>query len=335
MSVLSDYNKLKKNQANKQLTKKTSTSNSVLDDYNKLKAESEAKQKAKASALSNDDIAPVLTTKANKKEKWYDGFLQAGDALSDGFQLSDIPKTIIGTNADIITNLPAGVVGWGENVIDAGATKLGQIAERRGNTELAEKMRGFVTKDLYDEKEVVRNILTSKVAGVVAAQNPLVRALKGIYTLDDWLNSKEVDNGFGGTVKVREDNSILGDQSDSLLQSAGETVTKMALQTATGGIPVGDIITGVTVYGAQAEEALKEDATFKQANGSALISAGAEIIFEKLSGGIKIGGVALDDGLTRIVSKNISNVALKNAVHFGLDVAGEAGEELLTEFVSK
>lgn len=268
------------------------------------------------------------TTKATPKkddgEKWYQGYLQLGDALSDGYQFGDVTKTLIGTDAGILTNALSGVVGWGEKAVDAVGTALGIVAEKAGNDERTEKLRGLVTKDLYDEKEVTRKLLKSNILGTLVPQaNSLNFATSAIFTIDDWLNSKE------------EDNSVFGDKANSLMQSTGETLVKKGIQMSAGGIPVGDIITGITVYGGQAEQALKEGATFGEATGSGLISAGAEIMSEKLSGGIKIGGVALDDGLTRIVAKNISNVALANAVNFGIGVAGESLEEVATEFVSK
>ena len=313
--------------------RKKTTGNSFDDEYLELRNQRIAEEEI-------DDIAPVKTsatqTSTKKEEedekKWYQGWLQKG-AFKDGYQFGDITKTLLGTDTDIATNAISGIVGWGENAVDAVATKIGEIAEKHGKQDTADKIRDFTTKDLYDEKDVSRKILSSKL--VTSQLGSFGTAIRTIFTLDDWLNSKKVDDGKGGKTTVREDASILGDNADGLISSAGETVAKMGLTAATGGIPVGDIITGVTGYGSQAEQALKDGATFKQASGSGLISAGAEIMFEKLSGGIKIGGKALDDGLTQLISKNISNVALKNGVHLFKDVAGESLEEVLTEFVSK
>ena len=292
-----------------------------------------AELKAQTTATANDDIAPVKTTTTEKDDnkKWYDGLLRKTDALNDGFQITDIPKMILGTNADIATNAVAGVVGWGEKLVDAVAPFAGLTAEKLGLERGAEKVKEIAASDLYDEKEVTRKLLT-KPYGQLA---PFATALGAIFTFDDWLNSKKVDDGAGGTITVKEDNSILGDTSDSIVQSAGELVAKKGLQAAAGGAPIGDIITGVTAFGGQAEQALREDATFMQAIGSGGISAAAEIIFEKLSGGIKIGGKALDDGLTRLISKNIASIALRNGVHLTKDIAGEALEEVLTEGASK
>lgn len=286
--------------------------------------------------FEDEDVAPARQTAteapAKKDKKWYDGFLQLGDALSDGYQLGDITKTLLGTDTDIATNAISGVVGWGEDILDAGATLASRATGALGMKDTSEKLRQFAETDQYDAQEVSRKILSSNFMS--AALGPLGNAVKTIFTLDDWLNSKEVDNGFGGTTTVREDNSILGDTSDSMIQSAGEIVAKKGLQMATGGFPIADIITGVTVFGNQAEQALKEDATLDEAIGSGLISAGAEIIFEKLSDGINFGNTTLDGKLTKLISDNISKIALRNVVHLFKDISLESLEEVFTEVVS-
>lgn len=309
-------------------------------EYYKKKAKKIDEENYRKNA--SNDIAPVRTqtptseTKNSTEPKWYDNFLQLGDALSDGWQFGDITKTLLGTNTDMATNLLSGIVGWGEEAIKAGAAAAGTVTEKLGMDDTTEKIREFVATDLYDANTVSKQILSSNFIGTVPGLSGLGNAIKTIFTLEDFLNSKkEVDNGFGGKTIVREDNSIFADDADALLQSVGESGAKMGISALSGGLPISDIITGITVYGSQAEQAIKEDATFSKATGSALISAAAEILFEKLSGGIKFGGVTLDDGLTRLVSKNISNVALKNGINFFKDFTGEALEEVLTEFVSK
>ena len=302
----------------------------ALDDEHYQQYEDLAPVKKQTQTTTKTE-APVKEEKDDKK--WYDGFLQLGDALSDGYQFGDITKTLLGTDTDIATNAISGVVGWGEDVLDAGATLASRATGALGMKDTSEKLRQFAETDQYDAQEVSRKILSSNLMST--ALGPLGTAVKTIFTLDDWLNSKEVDNGFGGTTTVREDNSILGDTSDSMIQSAGEIVAKKGLQMATGGIPIADIITGVTVFGNQAEQALKEDATLDEAIGSGLISAGAEIIFEKLSDGIKFGNTTLDGKLTKLISDNISKIAVRNGVHLLKDIAGESLEEVATEFFSR
>lgn len=287
-----------------------------------------------------EDIGPV------EERKLYDGFLQWGDSIKQVAQkeqakasdwIGAAAKTILGTNTDILTNLVSGVVGWGEDVVDAGASLAGMFTETFGWDSATQNIRDFVTKDLYDEQEITRNLFkTGALTNAFAATNPgLAVAIPTMFTIEEWLNpTKSVDDGFGGIENIKDDNSVLGETSKGILQSSGETLAKQGIQLTTG-IPVGDIITGVTVFGSQAEQALKEDANFMQAGGSGLISAAAEIMFEKLSGGIKISGHTLDEGLTKLMSRSISNVALRNFLNFAKDMGGEALEEAATEFVGK
>lgn len=282
---------------------------------------------------TEEDIAPVLNTDETER-KWYDGFFQIGDAITEVSKsksatindyVSAVAKTILGTNTDILTNSISGVVGWGEDVIDAGASLVGMLTESFGWENATNNIRNFVEGDLYDDQEVSRQLL--KNGAPFGVLNPtmggLSQAISAMYTVEEWLNPQ------------KQENSLLGDTSRGIIQSTGETLAKQGIQAAAGGIPVGDIITGITVFGAQSEQALRENATFMQAGGSGLISAAAEIMFEKLSGGIKISGRTLDEGLTKLMSRSISNVALRNFFSFVKDVGGEAIEEAATEFVGK
>ena len=268
------------------------------------------------------------------ERKWYDGFFQLGDAITEVSQnkdatpidyISAVAKTILGTDTDILTNSISGVVGWGEDAIDAGASLVGMLTESFGWENATNDIRNFVERDLYDEQEVARQLLKNGApfSALAPTLQGLPQAISAMYTVEEWLNPQ------------KKDNSILGDASTGYIQSVGETLAKKGIQAAAGGVPVGDIITGVTVFGAQSEQALRENATFMQAGGSGLISASAEIMFEKLSGGVKISGRTLDEGLTKLMARSISNVALRNGLRFGLDIVGEAGEEVATEFVSK
>ena len=282
---------------------------------------------------TEEDIAPVLNSEETER-KWYDGFFQIGDAISEVSKSKDatvidyasaIAKTILGTNTDILTNSISGVVGWGEDAIDAGASLVGMLTESLGWENATNNIRNFVEGDLYDEQEVSRQLL--KNGAPFGVLNPtmsgLSQAISAMYTVEEWLNPQ------------KQENSLLGDTSRGIIQSTGETLAKQGIQAAAGGIPIGDIITGITVFGAQSEQALRENATFMQAGGSGLISAAAEIMFEKLSGGIKISGRTLDEGLTKLMSRSISNVALRNFFSFVKDIGGEAIEEAATEFVGK
>lgn len=281
--------------------------------------------KTKASAQKNNDVAP----------SWFEK-----GALADGYDFGDITKTILGTGQDVATNALTGVLGMGEKVVDAvglGVAKVAQGAEDRSALEhaarsaggmalnpmlglvniasavaaskgydLSEGAKEFVAKDLYDEKKVASWMMDHS------------------YTPSDIL--------YKGVGADRETTSVLGDKSDSLVQSAGELGATMALSYA--GVPWW-ATTALTSFGGEAENALNQGATVDEAAWSAAITTGAELLTEKISGGIKFPGMGtLDDGLTKLLARNVSNKAVRTLAKLGIDVVGEGGEEVLSGLMS-
>lgn len=251
--------------------------------------------------LSQEDIAPVKTSAS--KRTWFNSGL-----FEDGLDFEDIPKTLLGTNVDFAEDLSSGLAGIGEGIIDTVATGVGAIAKKLGKDDFADKTQKFIERDLvndykWDEK------LASKIPGVETLQMANVVANKG------------------DTEKV----SVLGEKTDAVVQSAGQLGGTYGLQAV--GVPWW-LTTGATSFGGGAEEAFQNDATYGEAGTYGLINAGAEIISEKLTGGIKFGGVALDEGLKKTLTKGISNKVAKTLVSLGWDAAGEGFEEVFSEVMT-
>ena len=290
------------------------------------------------------DIAPVkktTTSKSNskKKNKWYEGYLQLGDALSDGYDFGDITKTAISTGRDFKENFTAGILGMGEKVVDTGAYAVGAVGGLFGADEFKKKTEKFIEKDLYDEKAIAKKLVskgTDPISTFISMGNPATSMIKSannnvnsaISTVTG-VNLKEMAYNI---LNGNKDNSILGDKADSLVQSGSQLLATAGLQYL--GVPWW-LTTGTTSFGEQAETALNEGATYEQAGGSALISAGAEVLFEKLGGGIKFGGKTLDDVMLRPLTEKISNKVLKSTINLGLDATGEGMEEVFTSLVSR
>ena len=265
-----------------------------------------------AALYAQDDIAPVKTASKKeytnlkssgdtfrstkkKEEKEDDGrsWFQKG-AFEDGYQFGDVTKAILGTETDVRENLAAGILGMGENVVDAGAYVAGGVGKAFGADEFAEKTKKFISKDLYDEEKIAEKIIFG------------------------W--------GFDA-----DESSVLGEKTDSLVQSGGQLGATIGLQMA--GVPW-FVTTGVTSFGGEVEGAFDEDATYGEAGVSAAISAGAEILTEKLSGGIKFGGKALDDVYTKRIARGVSNKVVRTLSKLGMDMAGEGTEEVLSGVMS-
>ena len=272
--------------------------------------------------LSYENIAPVRTTTkaADDERTWF----QAG-AFDDGFDIMDVPKTILGTVGDTEENFTAGILGMGETTVDAMASLVpwgmkameAPLSKTRAAllpdggekvvSELYDKALkttdDFIAKDLYDEEEVAKKLLSYTPSGLVR---------RGIG----------VDS---------ETDSLLGEKSDALIQSGGQLAATAGLTAV--GLPWW-ATTAVTSFGSEMEAGLNEGATHEEATLSAAISAGAEVLTEKISGGIKFGGKTLDDALTKRLARGVSNKAVRTLTKLGMDMGGEGAEEVLSGVMS-
>lgn len=259
--------------------------------------------------------------------KWF----QKSGVFDDGYQFGDISRVILGTAQDVTENLTTGVVGMGEKAVDALAwigadlsrktTMDAAVAEivfnaltgketdgvLERNLALQEKIErdtsAFIQKDLYDEEAVSKKILS--------------------YTgLPNFNQRQGIDV---------ETDSVLGEKSDALVQSGGQLLATAGLQMV--GVPWW-LTTGATSFGGEVENALNQGASFGEAGASAAISAGAEILTEKLSGGIKFGGQTLDDVLLKPLTERIASKGWKFLVDMGIDAVGEGAEEVISGFFS-
>lgn len=296
-------------------------------EYYKKKAKKIDEENYRKNA--SNDIAPVRTqtpileTKNNTESKWF----QKSALFDDGYQFGDIGKAILGSTADVGENAGTGLIGMGEKALDA-LLQLGAVMSKNQMNENAqnemifntltgkktdgilenwdsyqkkveEETSEFVKKDLYDEAEIAKKII----------RNPFEK-VTGLNV---------------------ETDSVFGEKSDAVAQSGGQLLGTVALNAV--GVPW-YLTTGITSFGSQAETALNEGASFDEANASALITAGAEILTEKLSGGIKFGGKAIDDVLLDTITKNISNKAIKGLVNVGFNAFGEGAEEVVSGVLS-
>ncbi len=236
-------------------------------------------------------------------------------AFEDGYQFGDVTKTIGGTVKDIRENLIAGILGIGEGVVDAGADLVGGIHSAFGADKGADALKEFVSKELIDEEKIAKDIVN-------VTTNPVLDPTRENWGFNSDLFSKE-------HIINTDDISVLGEKSDSLVQSAGQLTGQLAL--ASVGVPWW-VTSGVTSFGGEAENAFNNGASYGEAIGSGLISAGAEILSEKLFGGSGLG----EKGMIPVndLTKGISNKMLKICLDFGIDVLGEGGEELFSQIAS-
>lgn len=217
-------------------------------------------------------------------------------AFEDGYQFGDVSRTVGSTASDIKENLTAGILGIGEGLVDAGASLVGGFGGAFSK-DFGDKMRDFIAKDLVDEKAISHKLV----------------------------NAQNFFNPYIDT----DNYSVLGEKSEGLVQSGGQLAATAALQMV--GVPW-YVTSGVTSYGESVDTAFKNDATYGEAIFSGLVSAGAEVLTEKLFGGSGLG----EKGLINLepLTKGITNRALKVLADFGVDMMAEGSEEVLSQFMS-
>ncbi len=284
----------KSNAKSSSSSSKKSSSSSSGNYWDKKMSELEESEKK-----IDRDIAPVKTT-TTKKEKEEDdrSWFQKG-AFDDGYQFGDVTKTILGTLTDTSENLATGVLGMGEKAVDAGAYVAGGLGKLFKADDFVERTEQFISKDLYDEAKIAKKIV----------QSDLIERAIGVDSED----------------------SIFGEKTDSLMQSAGQLGGTIALQAV--GVPW-FVTTGLTSFGGEVESAFNEGATYGEAGLSAAITAGAEMLTEKISGGISFGGKTLDDALTKQIARGISDKTVRTLTKLGVDMVGEGAEEVLSGTMS-
>ena len=242
--------------------------------------------------LTESDIAPVKQTNKETEERtWF----QKG-AFEDGYQFGDVLKTISGTSSDLRAGLMSGILGMGETVVDTGAYIAGGVGGLFGADEFQDNMQEFIAKDLYDERAVAEKI--------VKGTSPLT-------------------GSFGDI-----DNSVLGEKSDSLVESGGQLLGQIALAPYVPWF----VTSAVTSFGGEVENAFNQGASYRDAGFSGVVTAGAELLTEKLFGGSGLGEKGLIN--TELFTKGIANKTVKLFADYGIDIVGEGLEEVASEFLS-
>jgi hypothetical protein len=258
----------------------------------------------------------------------------------------NLGKTILGTTADVFEDITAGILGIGEKTVDYlamlapyaenaqfyqnGGFNLETEKVHRQMVEQSKKELGeFVAKDLYDENVIARKILS----GVGSSSYIDSKIQNGGYlTEEDLKLAQELNKPVLDYLENdMEKDSVLGAKSDALVQSAGQLAGQFGLSMV--GVPW-FVTTGVTSFGAESENALKNGASHEEAVGSAAISAGAEILSEKLFGGDLFVSKSGSDLATKYLASNVANKAWRTFLKWGGDAVGEGTEEIFSQFMS-
>lgn len=318
------------------------------ENWNLVKEDNSKKKKKKSKTYnldskwnlveSKEDIAPVTTTQ--KKDSVLDGYFKSGEG--------NVAEKILGSGTDLAQNITQGLAqipelaGKGLLAIapafdmaqksSLGVTITDQDWEIRRQQE--EEVDKVIKKDWYDEKKVANKILS----GVATASYLNNSTMTGGLTPKELEKTLEIQKQALDYIQNdAEKSSVFDYKSDALAVSGGQLLGTVGLQAV--GVPWW-VTTGSTTLGGEVENALNSGATHDEAVFSGLVTAGGEILSEKLTGGINFGGKTLtgellDDSVSRLLSQSISNKLGRSLLKVGIDASGEGFEEVFSDLASK
>lgn len=235
-----------------------------------------------------------------KDEKWYEGWFKKSEG--------NLGQTVAGSTVDAAESALTGGMKVGEGFLDTmaflvpilegvNAAKTGQIITPEHTEKMQKQAQEFASVDFIDAEGKAKALITDNVKKL------------GIDT---------------------DAHSVFDTKTDSLFQSAGQLAATAVLSPVVPWY----LTTGASSFGAEVENASRQGATYAEAGGSGLISAGAEILTEKLSGAIKFGGKTLDEKWVKPLTENISNSVLRTMAKLGFDATGEGTEEVVSQVFS-
>jgi hypothetical protein len=237
-------------------------------------------------------------TKTEDKDTWF-----RSGAFSDGYQIGDVTKTILGTTGDIGLNVIKGVANIGEGIGDLISYGHAGIEEMLGDEESAEARRKKASENYMDE-----------------LFKPANDYLDNYSVLGD--KSDQISQGLGyvGAMVATAGLGSLGG-----LGTVGNTVLTSGLM-------------GTSAMGSGMGEAYQGGATDEEALTYGVLSGATEVISELIFGGLGKGANALglskglsslDDAVAKKVSNKISSTLGKNLAEYGIKATAEGAEEII------
>jgi ribosomal protein S11 len=336
---MDEYNKLKKKRLEEENKASAKTTNSgmssYMDTYNKLRWKNNSEsifniansQKGGSPKSTKGDETKSKKETEKEERKWFDT-----SVFDDGYQLWDISKAITGTVTDFGKNIASGIIGMPEKILDAGMTlSAGATQSRMREAANSEIMFNAIFGKKTDES-TIRDKYQQIQEGIEKDTAELVA--KDLY--DEAAVAKAIisDPVKKFTGVDSETDSLLGDKSDSLLESGGQLLGQIGANFALPGS--GMALMAATAFGSEAENAFNNGATFNEAVLSSAISAGAEVLTERL-GGISFGGKTLTDVAFQNMSRKMTSKLAKALITTGkisMDMTSEGVEEIISGYMS-
>lgn len=245
--------------------------------------------------VSTNSLPKATTLTNNNSERtWF-----KSGAFSDGYQVGDITKTVLGTAGDIGTGLLKGVVRAGEGIGDLLAYGGAQIVDWLGNEEYANQVRQNASKDLTGK-------LFSGIDNVIEPNSVLGEKSQNVVSSIGQMYASAVTSS-----------KVLGSKGNIGLNIGGKKFN----------IPTTSVISGASSSMGEAYQKGAEDwqAWLTGAGGGF-----AEGLSESLFGTFGLGGSALDDAIVKGVTQNMKSGLAKSMAKAGIKATGEGVEEVVS-----
>ena len=138
--------------------------------------------------------------------------------------------------------------------------------------------------------------------------------------------------------KIKEQSGTIGKIYQDAMASIGQMVPSIVAGSVTGGLGLGTELgslgtMAINAYSGSKNEKLLNGYSEKQAETYGALSAGVEVLTEKMFGGLGklMGTGALDEVVTNRLTKNISNRVAKGLAELGISSLGEGIEEIASD----
>jgi hypothetical protein len=164
---------------------------------------------AKLKELRKKRIAESLTPNAeeqpttSQKNTWFQG-----GSFEDGYQFGDVTKAILGTTADIASDLVGGAAELVEGTIDTGAYLVGGIGDLFGVKDFSKGVSDFIAKDIINVSEFTNDLVDYESSSLLGARADSVVQSGGQLAAQIGLSAVGVPwwvtssvSSFGGSVE--------------------------------------------------------------------------------------------------------------------------------------
>lgn len=193
------------------------------------------------SSLSRESVAPALkktnasVTKAYaqpEEKKWYQEFLKTSKTFSDGYDVGDVSKAILGTATDIENKLGKGFLSIFEAPVDIGTYATSTVLDVFGADKQAEKVKKFGQRNLSEE---LADKYTKEASILATGYNTVSKTQDDYKKVVELYKSGNIEEGREATKKMLKDAGtgllglVTGGSVEQLSSRAGLSPEKLGI----------------------------------------------------------------------------------------------------------